>query len=228
MSSAALRLPLPPLREGDRLTAVEFLRRWEAMPELKHAELIDGTVFMPSPVSRPHSTVHYSIGGWLWLYQELTPGCDGGSEGTWLMGGNNIPQPDVSLRILPECGGQSHDAGEYGAGAPELVVEVSGSSSSRDLGVKLDLYRGAGVREYLTVLLKPRQIVWRQLVRGRYREIEADEDGLLRSRIFPGLWLDPVAVWNPKRSLRTALESGARSPEHAAFVRRLAAARSHK
>ena len=226
-SAAALRLP-PPLREGDRLTGPEFLRRWEAMPELKHAELIDGAVFMPSPVSRPHGALHYAINGWLWSYQDLTPGCDGGAEGTWLMGENNIPQPDVSLRILPDCGGQSRDAGEYSAGAPELVVEVSGSSSSRDLGVKLELYRRSGVREYLTVLLKPRQIVWRQLVRGRYREIEADKDGLLRSRIFPGLWLDPSAVWNPKRSLRTAVELGARSPEHATFVRRLAAARSRK
>ena len=38
---------LPPLREGDRLTREEFLRRWEAMPDLKWAELIDGIVYMP-------------------------------------------------------------------------------------------------------------------------------------------------------------------------------------
>ena len=43
---------LPPLHDGDRLTSDEFIRRWEAMPDLKHAELIDGIVQMPSPVRR--------------------------------------------------------------------------------------------------------------------------------------------------------------------------------
>jgi len=105
--------------------------------------------------------------------------------------------------------------GNRATGAPELIVEISGSSLSRDLGVKLDLYRRAGVREYLTVLLETRQVTWWQLSRGRYRE--------LRSRVFPGLWLDAATLWSPKRSIQTALEQGIRSPEHAAFVRRLAA-----
>jgi Uma2 family endonuclease len=193
---------------------LEFLRRWEAMPSLKQAELIGGIVFMPSPVSVPHSDAHSEISSWLWLYKDLTPGCHTGIECTWVMGPEDVHQPDIFLRILPEYGGQSR---------VELIVEVSGSSLSRDLGVKLDLYRRAGVREYLTVLLRPRQVTWRHLSRGRYREIEPGEGELLRSRVFPGLWLDPSALWNPKRSLRRAVEEGTRSPEHAAFVRRLAA-----
>ena len=144
------------------------------------------------------------------------------------MGENDVPQPDVALRILPEFGGQSLDKREYCAGAPELIVEISGSSSSRDLGIKLDLYRRAGVREYLTVLLKPRQVIWRQLVRGKYREMALSEDGLLRSLVFPGLWLNPAALWDSKLSLRTTVEQGVRSPEHAAFVKRLGAARARK
>jgi Uma2 family endonuclease len=224
MSRAASLLPAV-LREGDRLTAKEFLRRWEAMPDLKHAELIDGIVFMSSPVSQPHGKSHLGLGAWLWLYADLTPGCEALGDSTWVMGSENVPQPDVSLRALPEFGGQSDDAGEYASGAPELIVEVSGSSSSRDLGVKLELYRRSGVQEYLTVLLKPKRVIWRQLVRGRYKEIVPGEDGLVCSRVFPGLWLDPPAVWDAKRSLRTALEKGTQSAEHAAFVRRLAAQR---
>jgi len=193
------------------------------MPLLKHAELIGGVVFMPSPVSLQHSDVHSAMSAWLWLYQDLTPGCVSGTDCTWKMGPKDVPQPDIFLRILPEYGGQSRVEGEYAAGAPELIVEVSGSSLSRDLGVKLDLFRRAGVREYLTVLPLSRELVWRYLSRGRYREIAPDDDGILRSRVFPGLWLGPAAVWNPKRSLRTAVEAGARSAEHAAFVRRLAA-----
>jgi len=138
------------------------------------------------------------------------------------MGPKDVPQPDLFLRILPECGVQSRLAGAYAAGAPELIVEVSGSSLSRDLGIKLELYRNVRVREYLTVLLQPRQVIWRQLSRGRYREIQPDADGLLRSHIFSGLWLDPAAVFQAKRSIRAAVEKRVRSPEHAAFVRRLA------
>jgi Uma2 family endonuclease len=141
------------------------------------------------------------------------------------MGPKDVPQPDIALRILPEYGGQSVISGEYFAGAPELVIEISNSSSSRDVGIKLELYRSAGVKEYLTILLKPNRVIWRQLVRGRYKEIAPDAKGLLRSHVFPGLWLDPAAVWDPAKSLRTALEQGIKSPEHAAFVRRLAAHR---
>jgi Uma2 family endonuclease len=223
MPATAIALP-PLLREGDRLDSAEFLRRWEAMPSLKHAELIDGVVFlMPSPVFYPHSDAHSEMSAWLWLYKESTPGCGSGIDCTWSMGPKDVPQPDIFLRILSENGGQSRVDGDYATGAPELIVEISGSSLSRDLGVKLDLYRRAGVREYLTVLLETRQVAWRQLLRGRYREIAPDEDGLLRSQTFPGLWLDPAALWNPKRSVRTALDQGIRSPEHAVFVKRLAA-----
>ena len=221
MPLAALALP-PQLREGDRLTAAEFMRRWEAMPDLKGAELIGGIVFIPSLVSLLHSDAHTEMCGWLWHYQDLTPGCHIGSDCTWLMGPKDVPQPDLFLRIVPEYGGQSGAEGVYAAGAPELIVEVTGSSVSRDLGVKLELYRRAGVREYVTAMLHSRQIIWRQLVRGRYKEIEPGDDGLLRSVVFPGLWLDPEAVWNPKISIRTAVEKGIESPEHAAFVRRLA------
>ena len=223
MNATAIALP-PQLREGDRLDSAEFLRRWEAMPGLKHAELVGGTVFfMPSPVSTFHSDAHDVMHGWLWSYTDLTPGCKSGIDCTWKMGPTDAPQPDLFLRILPEYGGQSTLDGPYASGAPELIVEISGSTLSRDLGIKLDLYRTEGVREYLTVLLQPRQIIWRHLSRGRYREIEAGEDGLLRSRTFPGLWLDPAAVWQPKRSVRTAVAQGIETPEHAAFVRRLAA-----
>ncbi len=222
MPGAAVALP-PQLREGDRLSSAEFIRRWEAMPSLKRAELLGGVVFMPSPVSLPHALTHGEIYPWVWLYKELTPGCQSGLECTWLMGVEEVTQPDIFLRVLSECGGQSDDAGNYPSGAPELIVEVTGSTMSRDLGVKLDIYRRVGVREYVTMLLHTKQVIWRQLVRGRYKELKPAVDGLLHSTVFPGLWLDPAAVWDPKISIRTAVELGVKSAEHAAFVRKLAA-----
>lgn len=224
MSSVAA-IPFPPiLREGDRLDAKEFLRRWEAMPELKNAELIGGVVFMASPVGRPHGQIHFQLAGWLSAYAEATPGCDGATEATWVMGSNAVPQPDLSLRIHPHFGGQSHNADNYFGGAPELIVEVSASSMSRDLGIKLDLYRKAGVCEYLTILLQPQQVIWRRLSRGTYKELAPDSDGFLKSRVFPGLWLDPEAVWNPECRLRKAADAGLKSPEHTAFVQQLKSA----
>ncbi len=55
----------PALHNGDRLTRAEFERRYGAMPNLKKAELIEGVVYVPSPVSRAHSAAHFDLIGWL-------------------------------------------------------------------------------------------------------------------------------------------------------------------
>ncbi len=221
MSAAATLILPPPLREGDRLTREQFLLRWEAMPHLKHAELIDGVVHMPSPVSRTHSTHHGHLTGWLFTYGTHTPACELGVEGTWLMG-EDAPQPDISLRILPEYGGRSKEQGKFTTGAAELIVEVSSSSVALDLGPKLLLYQSAGVVEYITALIGQERVIWRQLVKGKYQEVAPDDDGILRSRVFPGLWLDPEALWK-RDGLRLVetLERGIAAPQHADFVRLL-------
>ena len=187
---------LPPLlRDGDRLTRDEFLRRWERMPDLKRAELIDGIVSMPSPISAFHDDYHVRMSYWLSSYAALAPGCWPGIAGTWLMSPDSAPQPDLTLRIRPESGGQSRTEGIYSAGAPELIVEISHTTSAKDKGSKLRLYERSGVKEYLTVRPEQQEIVWREIADGKYREIAADEDGLFRSRVFLGLWLDPSALW---------------------------------
>ena len=112
---SSLRTLTPQLLPGQKLTRDEFFRRWEELPELKNAELIDGIVYMSSPVSNRHGTSHALIIGWLGVYAAATPGCEGGSNGTWLME-EDAPQPDAHLRILPEHDGQSRLEGEYCAG----------------------------------------------------------------------------------------------------------------
>jgi Uma2 family endonuclease len=217
-----------PLRDGDRLTSDEFMRRWEAMPDVKHAELIDGIVYMSSPVSRKHSDFDAPLTGWLANYVAATPGCRVGSEGTWLMGERNVPQPDNTLRILPEYGGQSRDEGEYSAGAPELIVEVAVSSRARDLGVKLKLYERMGVREYLIAVVAKRQFLWNELTANGYQAVEPDADGIFRSRCFPGLWLDPAALWGiDLAALFAVLQQGLATCEHAAFMAGLAKTSDH-
>src|ERR1700678_3349121 len=101
-----------PLRAGQRLTVQEFLRRWEAMPDLRFAELIDGVVYMPSPQTSDHGRAEIRIDTWLGTYIANTPGCDAGSQSTWLML-ESAPQPDSYLWIHPEFGGQSTTQGKY-------------------------------------------------------------------------------------------------------------------
>jgi hypothetical protein len=222
----ALAAPVspPPLREGDSMTSDEFIRRWEEMPDLKRAELIDGIVSMPSPVSSHHDHCQTSLTIWLGSYAVATPGCLPSSEGTWMMGDRNTPQPDSALKILPEYGGQSRIEGDYQAGAPELIAEVAVSSYSRDFGSKRRLYERMGVLEYLIASPLSRELISFRLTPSGFQPIEPASDGIFRSHIFPGLWLDTTALRSMDLArMNTVLQLGLATPEHAEFAAQLAA-----
>ncbi|HZY87772.1 MAG TPA: Uma2 family endonuclease [Gemmataceae bacterium] len=217
---------VPPLVPGDFLSRDEFLRRWEAMPHVKRAELIGGVVYMPSPVSMLHGDTEHHVGTWLGVYEASTPGCRGSNNATWLMG-EEAPQPDLSLRVLPEYGGQSAMQGRYASGAPEFLAEVCISSTAFDLHQKLELYQEAGVREYLAVLMREREVRWHRLAGDFFSVVPAPTDGVYRSTMFPGLWLDaPALLAGDLARVLAVLGEGTRSPEHAAFVAQLAARRT--
>jgi Uma2 family endonuclease len=215
---------LPPLENGDHLTREEFERRYQAMPGLKKAELIEGVVYMPSPVRyRKHSRPHNHLSTWLGTYEASTPGVEAGDSGSVRLDMDNEPQPDAFLIIAPESGGQARiSEDDHIEGAPEFVGEVASSSVSYDLGVKLKVYRRKGVREYLVWRVLDRQIDWLVLREGCFDPLVAGADGILRSTVFPGLWLDPAALL--KGDLATVLavlQRGMQGPEHADFVARL-------
>jgi Uma2 family endonuclease len=214
----------PGLVTGERLTVEEFLRRWEELPDLKNAELIDGVVYLGSPVSLEHGRLDTRIIWWLAHYACLTPGCDSGNNSTWLMSGS-APQPDVYLCILPAHGGQSGNKGPLAAGAPELVAEICVTSADLDLGPKLALYQRAGVREYITVEAFGQRLIWRVLDNSSYIAQALPPDGIFRSRFFPGLWLDVAAFWaNDRTKMLAVLNAGLASEDHRIFVERIAAA----
>jgi len=152
---------------GERMTVEEFLHRWEELPDLKNAELIDGVVHVSSPVSREHGSLDTLVHLWLAYYAQATPGCGAGNNSTWLML-DSAPQPDAYLRILPAYGGQSSDGRLYSTGAPELAVEICLTTTEVDFGPKRKLYQRAGVREYITIETFRKGIVWRMLVDGVY------------------------------------------------------------
>jgi Uma2 family endonuclease len=193
------------------------------MPDLKRAELIEGIVYMSSPVSNHHDGCHIVLAAWLANYAAATPGCFPSLEGTWRMGRSDVPQPDLGLMIRPEYGGQSTVEGPYYAGAPELIVEVAVSSYSRDFGVKKRLYERVGVREYLIAVPRQWELVCHGLTPTGFQTFEPGTDGIFRSGIFPGLWLDLDALWNLDLArMNTLLQQGLATPEHAAFAAQVA------
>jgi Uma2 family endonuclease len=222
---------IPPLEDGDRLTRDEFERRYDAMPNLRKAELIEGVVHVPSPVrQRHHSAPHFSVNGWLFLYRARTPGIDGGINPSVRLDLGNMPQPDGLLFIAPEYGGQAKiDADDYVSGGPDLVAEVAARTAHYDRNSKLEAYRRNGVREYLVQRVLDREIDWFVLREGRYEKLSAAEDGILRSTIFPGLWLDPNALLSDDcDTLLDVLQRGLDSPEHAAFKAKLQRAKAER
>ena len=221
----ASRSKFPLLEHGDRMKAAEFEARYSAMPELKRADLLRGEVYMPSPVRHNlHAQPHGEMVTWLGMYRMLTPGVEFGDNGTMRLDDDNQPQSDVALRIPAEAGGQSTVSDDdYITGAPELVCEVASSSRSYDLGVKRDVYAQFGVREYVVWQVEENGIDWFVLRNGAYVSVDPDPDNLFRSVTFPGLWLDWQALLTGNLAgVFAALQKGCATPEHEAFVRRLA------
>jgi Uma2 family endonuclease len=212
---------IAPLVAGERLTRAEFERRFDAMPGLKKAELLEGVVYMPSPVRfLAHGQPHSMILGWLFHYQAATPTVRAFADCTIRLDDVNEPQPDAGLFLDPAAGGRvrlSND--DYIEGAPELVVEVAGSTASIDLRVKLPIYRRHGVKEYLVWRVEDRAIDWFVLRDNEYELLPPSLRGFYESTVFPGLWLDPAALLqlDSARVLQT-LQFGLASPEHADFL----------
>lgn len=218
--------PLPPLINGDHLSRVEFERRYNAQPQIKKAELIEGIVYMPSPVhlekhSKPHSRIVMLLGN----YAAATPGVDFGDNVTLRLDRENEVQPDAFLRIKEEHGGQSRaGADDYLEGPPELIVEVAASSAAYDLYEKLRVYRRNGVQEYLVLLAHEKETRFFHLVADVYEPSVPDQNGLYRSKTFPGLVLHADKFWaDDLAGLLDALAAGLDDVEHEAFVDKLTA-----
>ena len=220
----ALVLDIPPLENGDRLTRKEFERRYHAMPRLKKAELIEGIVFMPSPLCfEQHAEPHALVMGWLAVYMAATPGVRCADNATLRLDADNEFQPDALLRLPEWAGGQSRvSRDDYLEGAPELVVEVAATSASKDLHDKRKVYRRNAVREYLVWLVREKRVLWWVLEEGEYQPLEPGADGLLHSRTFPGLALNvPALLAGDLARVLADQQQCLRSEEHQRFVEEL-------
>jgi len=224
-SSAPNQQLIPPIESGDRLTRPEFERRYAAAPETQKAELIEGVVYVASPLrfqqyAEPHSHLH----GWLWTYQIATPGLRLGIEPTIRLDLDNEPQPDIVLILDEVVGGKARLTTDgYLEGVPELVVEIAASSAAIDLGSKKQAYCRNGVLEYLVWQSFEQRLDWFQFVNGDYQLLLPDGKGIVRSQVFPGLWLAVESLLsNQMARVLEVLQQRIGSPEHAAFVKKMA------
>ena len=223
VSPSQVTEPLPPLQNGDHLDQPTFHAVYEAMPESFSAELIGGRVYVASPLKTKHGSIHARMMGWLFTYQAHTPRTEILDNATSILGQDSEPQPDGCLYI--EGGKARVNDDGYLVGPPELAVEVAHSSVAYDLYEKKADYEKYGVVEYIVLILREQRVVWFVRppadVTGHFIEMPAAPDGILRSIMFPGLWLDPAALLRGD-SMRVidVLQMGLATPEHAAFATR--------
>lgn len=213
------------LVNGDHLTQKEFHELYERMPSDFRAELIGGIVYVSSPVKFPHAENQLPLGTLLTLYEAATPGVRAADNASVFLSNDTEPQPDLHLRLLPDVGGKVEITSDgYLSGPPEFVCEISDSSRSLDLNAKKKQYAKCGVLEYLVLNLRDEAIHWFDL--SANQELTPDSDGIIRIRTFPGLWIHALAAVNRELNiLLQTLQTGLASPEHAAFVKKLAAGR---
>ena len=213
---------IPPLENGDRLTRLEFETRYQKMTHVKKAELIEGIVYMGSPLRiNKHGEPHADIMGWLTVYKAFTPNVQTGDNATVRLDPENEPQPDALLRI--EMGGQSIISEDgYVEGAPELIVEIAASTVSIDLHDKLKAYRRNQVQEYVVWRVDDNEIDCFRLKDEKYIKLQADENGIIKSEIYPGLWLDVTALLKGDLvKVLDVLKQGIDTPAHTNFCQKI-------
>jgi len=220
--SISSNLTIPILENGDKLTRIEFERRYQAMPNHLKAELIEGIVYMASPLRvQGHGEPHSDIITWLGFYKAATPGLMSADNTTVRLDAENEPQPDALLRI--KIGGQSTiSEDDYVEGAPELIVEIAASTVSYDLHQKLNVYLRHQVQEYLVWRVYDRQFDWFRLNNGEYIKLEPNTEGIMISQIFPGLWLNKEALLAGNLAqVLAVLQQGLLTTEHQDFVKKM-------
>ncbi|MEH2038128.1 Uma2 family endonuclease [Nostoc sp.] len=224
MVNLSFKQRIPHLENGDRLTRYEFERRYQAMPRHQKAELIEGVVYLASSLCfESHAEPHGHLIGWLGVYEASTPDVRLGIKPTVRLDRDNEPQPDGVLLITPAAKGQSRLSNDdYIEGAPELVIEIAASSVAIDLHDKKKVYGRNGLKEYIVWQIFENKLDWFRLQEGEYVSLEVDADGIIKSQVFPGLWLSmsDLLAGNMQQVL-AVLQLGLNSPEHQRFVQQL-------
>ena len=198
------------------------------MPDSLKAELIEGTVYLMSPpVSNEHSEPHFDLIFWLGLYCFASVGVAGADNGilrsTWTMSRSLMHFFESSLNLADSRARAPtttlRDA-RTGCGNRREQCKLRPSRKTE----RLSPQRSSRIR-CLACVRQGNRLV--HFCDGTYEHLEPGADGVLRSRVFPGLALDATAFLNGDMArVNTVMQESLKSPEHAAFVERLKAMRS--
>jgi Uma2 family endonuclease len=204
---APARVEYPPLESGDEMTSAEFEHRYDADPTVHHAELIDGVVYVSSPVrAEYHGKQHSYMDRWLGAYVDEREDVELYIDPTLRIDDRSQVQPDLALCI--DDGTSRIDEEGYLTGAPEFVVEVAASTFSRDMHRKKDLYAEIGVREYIVWRVYDEAIDWFVLEKGTFVARKPGKDGIVSSKHLPGLRLDvPAMLKGDMKAVAAALDA---------------------
>ena len=189
-----------------KMTYEQFLR---TVPEDVHAEWVDGEVVPMTPVSRDHNELSVFLLALLQHYVEAQNLGKIFCEPFQMKTGPGLPgrSPDllfVSKKKLSQL------KKNYLQGAADLVIEIiSPDSRARDRGEKFYEYEQGGVREYWLIDPVRKQVEFYELGKnGIYRLMNVGEDGIFRSQVLKGLWLQVSWLWqSPLPLLMTVLKS---------------------
>jgi hypothetical protein len=218
----------PPLADGQLVSLEEFEQRFDATPDLKHAELLDGVAYLRHDGRAFAGSCRAALIGWLGVYSASTRFLLPGAHGHVALDDRNELQPDAILAVRPEAGGTVVlDATGVVRSAPDFAADVFTTTNATLLPKRIAAHERGGTLEYLVWYAEHKCVDWLVRERGEFVAMNPDPaDGLLKSVAFPGLWLDATALLNGDLdTVLAALQRGLASAEHKAFVSQLAARR---
>ncbi|MBI2761360.1 MAG: Uma2 family endonuclease [Chloroflexi bacterium] len=186
---------LPMLESGDRLTQTDFHRRYEARPDIHKAELIAGVVYIGGRVPAAHGTAHAHLGGWFGVYAAGHRDVEVSIRPSLIISDDSEVQPDVVMfRTIGARTRMRHTPDGYLEGTPDLIAEIAMSDAAYDFYDKKEVYRAAGVPEYIVWDSYNNRLRWFRLRIGAFEVVTPSSGGFVESAIFPGLRLNVPAL----------------------------------
>lgn len=187
-----------------RMTLDEFL----AWDNAALAEWVDGEISVLTVTDR-----HDALTGFLrallqlWVEEQDLGVVKGEPYAMKLAARPSVREPDIFFVARPNLPNLRKT---YLDGPADLIVEiVSEESRRRDTGEKRQEYAQNGVREYWIVDYAREQATFlRRNAAGEYEALPPDANGIFRSHVLPGLWLDVAWLWQtPLPKLRAVFRA---------------------
>ena len=183
-----------------------------------NADLVGGVVHLWIRVTVSHGQMSATLNGGIGLSRVGLTGIHGGVRTTTVLGDDSEVQPDATLRF-PIGGTSAVNDDDYLVGCPELVCDVVDTADAHALTARRADDERYGATEVVMVTVREPRVLWLVGEGDRLTERSPDADGVYRSGVFPGLWLDPAALLaEDMQRLLDVLRQGLATPEHAAFA----------